>query len=171
MNLVIRTATKEDGWLIADISRETFQETFAAQNTARDMDLFLAEQFTRGRLMLEVGAPGQYFFLAYLDGMLAGYLKLSDTNPPQGISNKNAVEIARIYVLKAYAGKGVGKALMQKSIEVANELNKAAVWLGVWEKNEKATEFYKAWGFRKFGAHEFLLGADLQTDWLMEKTL
>lgn len=171
MDLVIRPACREDGWLVADISRQTFYETFAAHNTAADMELFLDEQFTRGRLMLEVGEPGLYFFLAYANGKLAGYLKLREGNLPASISNKNALEIARIYVLAAYAGKGLGKALMEKSIEVGKQLHKQALWLGVWEKNARAIDFYTSWGFKRFGEQEFLLGNDVQQDWLMEKIL
>ena len=171
MNVVIRSAIKEDAWLIADISRQTFYETFAAHNSVADMDIFLSEQFTRGKLMMEVGTPGLYFFLAYVDDVVAGYLKLREGNHPKGITNKNALEIARIYVLKDFAGKGVGKALMNKSIEMAAELKKDALWLGVWEKNKKAIEFYNNWGFKRFSEQDFLLGKDLQIDWLMEKPI
>ena len=44
-------AAKKDAELIADISRQTFYDTFAEHNTKEDMDKFMSEQFTRGRLM------------------------------------------------------------------------------------------------------------------------
>lgn len=171
MDLIIRSAGVEDGSLIADLSRQTFYETFAAYNTVEDMDTFLLEQFTRGRLMLEVGQPGLYFFIALANGEAVGYLKLREGKTPAGISNKNALEIARIYVLKSHAGKGIGKALMGKSLEVARSLQKETVWLGVWEKNGKAIDFYNSWGFIIFGQQDFLLGKDLQKDWLMKKNI
>ncbi|RYZ48514.1 MAG: hypothetical protein EOO14_21995, partial [Chitinophagaceae bacterium] len=55
MNITLRYATTEDAALVADISRQTFYDTFAADNTPENMDKFLSEQFTRGKLMLEVG--------------------------------------------------------------------------------------------------------------------
>lgn len=81
------------------------------------------------------------------------------------------MEIARIYALQSYIGKGVGSALMKKCIDQACELNKEIIWLGVWEKNQKAIHFYRKWGFEKFGTHIFILGDDPQTDWLMKKEL
>jgi GNAT superfamily N-acetyltransferase len=171
MNVTIREAGVADAVLIADLSRQTFDETFAAQNTKADMNMFLAEQFTRGRLILEVGKPHLYFFLAYVANEVAGYLKLSDKTPPAVISCTNALEIARIYVVQSYVGKGVGKALIEKSIEIAGNLGKKTLYLGVWEKNKKAIDFYTAWGFTKCGEQDFLLGEDLQKDWLMEKIL
>ena len=42
MNVTIREAGVADAVLIADLSRQTFDETFAAQNTKADMNMFLA---------------------------------------------------------------------------------------------------------------------------------
>jgi ribosomal protein S18 acetylase RimI-like enzyme len=41
----------------------------------------------------------------------------------------------------------------------------------VWEHNERALEFYRKWGFEKYGQHVFMLGNDAQTDLLMKKEL
>ena len=82
MNLTIRYATENDAALIADISRQTFYETFAPLNTKANMDIFMNVQFTKGRLMLEVGQRGNIFLLAYLNEEIAGYVKLRDTRIP-----------------------------------------------------------------------------------------
>lgn len=162
MNITIREAGTNDAVQIADISRQTFYETFAAFNSAANMKKFLREQFTRGRLILEVGKPGIYFYLAYMDNDLSGYLKLINDNAA------DKMEIARIYVLQSFVGAGVGKALMKKSIELCKKLGKQRLVLGVWEKNTKAIDFYTSWGFKKTGEQTFLLGDDLQIDWVME---
>jgi ribosomal protein S18 acetylase RimI-like enzyme len=83
----------------------------------------------------------------------------------------NAMEIARIYSMTNMIGKGVGKALMQASIDLAKEKGKEVIWLGVWEKNQRAIDFYIKWGFEKFDETDFLLGNDLQRDWLMRKLI
>jgi len=169
MNIQIREATIEDAVLVADLSQRTFFETFAKSNTEEDMQKFLKEQFTRGKLILEVGQPGLQFFLAYLDKQVAGYVKLRTGKNPPPLHGTKALEIARLYAAEAFIGKGVGKALMQKSIAVAQAAGKNVVWLGVWEKNTRAIAFYHKWGFTQFGETDFLLGNDLQRDWLMKK--
>ena len=45
------------------------------------------------------------------------------------------------------------------------------VWLDVWEKNPRAIAFYEKWGFKIVGEQSFQLGADLQHDWLMSRSL
>ena len=171
MNLVIRHATKEDAELIADISRQTFYDTFAADNRKEDMDKFLKEQFTKGKLMLEVGALGNTFLIAYYNSEVAGYVKLRESRPPKSLGTDKALEIARIYAVKHMIGKGTGKILMQSSIEIARQKKKEAVWRGVWEKNQRAIDFYTKWGFEKFDETDFLLGNDVQRDWLMKKVI
>jgi ribosomal protein S18 acetylase RimI-like enzyme len=39
--------------------------------------------------------------------------------------------------------------------------------LGVWEHNPRALAFYKRWGFEIVGRQAFLLGQDLQQDFVM----
>ena len=157
--------------LIADMSRRTFYDSFAAQNTKEDMELFLVRQFTRPKLMAEVGAPGNYFLLAWLGDRPAGYVHMRESNPPPALETLRSIEIARIYAEQWAIGKGVGNALMDRCLEIAREKTKTAVWLGVWENNPRAIAFYSRRGFEKFGEHIFVVGKDPQTDWLMRKLL
>jgi ribosomal protein S18 acetylase RimI-like enzyme len=129
------------------------------------------EQFTKELLMKEVGAKDNIFLLAFEADRVAGYARLRENNIPPDLHTSNAIEIARIYSATSQIGKGVGKALMQKCIDIALEKGKEAVWLGVWEKNERAIQFYQKWGFEKFAQHNFILGNDVQQDWLMVKKL
>lgn len=167
----IRLATSEDAELIARISQETFIHSFARFNTPENMDKFMNEQFTRENLMLEVTAPGSTFLLAFMDDVIAGYVRLREAPNPPELGNKRAIEIARIYMMPHIIGKGIGSLLMQQSIQIAKDSNKEIIWLGVWEHNPRAIAFYKRFGFEPFGTHLFMLGDDPQTDWLMMKEL
>lgn len=166
MNITIRTAAAADAELIADLSRETFYDAFIADNRKEDMDRFMNEQFTKESLMKEVGAPGNIFFLAYADDTVMGYARLRENQ-----AEKDKIEIARIYNKTSAIGKGIGKSLMLACIEAARQLNKKIIWLGVWEKNQRAIDFYTKFGFEKYDKHDFLLGDDLQKDWLMKKRI
>lgn len=171
MSIEVRYATAADAVLIADMSRQTFYETFVDDNTKEDMDKFMSEQFSREELIKEVGASGNIFLLAYEDDIPIGYVRMREGEKRSEFAGKSSIEIARIYALKSAIGKGVGKILMQKCIEIALENNKEIIWLGVWEKNDRAIAFYSKFGFEKFASHDFVLGTDVQTDWLMKKTL
>lgn len=167
----IRQATTADAALIAVLSRETFYDSFADQNTKADMQLFLDEQFTTDMLMAEVAEPDHTFFIASIDGEVAGYTKLKDQTHSALPEHSKAIEISRFYARKQMIGKGIGKAMMLHIIHYAQSLGKNTIWLGVWEHNARAIAFYTSFGFTKFSEHDFLLGTDLQRDWLMYKTL
>lgn len=167
----IRLATTDDAALIADLSRRTFYETFSQFNSRENMDKFMEEQFSTHQLIEEVSMPGNTFLLAYCNDEAVGYVRLRENNNPPELAGLQTLEIARIYVEQRMIGKGIGKTLMQHSIDVARKKVKQYLWLGVWEKNYPAIDFYRAWGFKKFGTHAFILGSDVQTDWLMIKKL
>ena len=169
MTLIIREATTKDARLIADISHQTFFETFAAYNRKEDMDKFLKQQFTKGKLIMEVGARENTFLLAYNGNDIAGYVKIRDERVPLSMGKVNALEVARLYAMSNQIGKGVGSRLMQACIDIAKQRKKEWLWLGVWEKNQRAINFYTKWGFEKFDETDFLLGDDMQRDWLMKK--
>ncbi|WP_276502176.1 GNAT family N-acetyltransferase [Terrimonas pollutisoli] len=167
----IRFATGGDAELIADMSRQTFYDTFASQNTVEDMNKFLNEQFTREALIQEVNTKDNIFLLAYDQEEPVGYARLRENNNPPSLGSANAIELARIYATSNSIGKGVGKALMEKCIGLAERGKKDFIWLGVWEKNQRAIDFYIRWGFEKFADHDFVLGNDVQKDWLMKKKI
>ena len=171
MPITIRYATENDAELIADLSRKTFSETFGYLNTKETMDKFLNEQFSRDKLINEVTGPDNIFLLVFDDETPVGYAKMRHGEKRPEFENRDSVEIARIYVINSYIGAGVGKELMRKCIFLARDMKKEIVWLGVWEKNNRAISFYKKWGFEKFGEHSFTLGDDVQNDWLMKKQL
>jgi GNAT superfamily N-acetyltransferase len=171
-SVTVSIADKPDAATIADISRRTFMDTFAPHNTPENMDLFMSTQFTRKQLINQVGAPGNTFLLARLDGEPVGYARLFEGKElPQGIAGSTAIEIARIYAEQHVIGKGVGKALMQAAIDLARQKGKDWIWLGVWEHNHRAIAFYEKMGFAIFDRHIFLLGQDVQYDWWMRRRI
>ena len=171
MSIIIRYATAADAENIARLSRQTFYDTFAAFNTKEDMDKFMNESFSMQKLMNEATAPENIFLAAFIDDELVGYAKLSESKNPMELEDAEAIEIGRIYAVQKTIGLGVGKALMQACIGIAKEKNKQLIWLGVWERNQRAISFYSKFGFEKFGEHDFVLGNDVQTDWLMKKII
>lgn len=112
-----------------------------------------------------------FFFIAWDEGSAIGYLKVNTAQAQTDMHEEDSLEIERIYVLNAYHGKKVGQLLYDKAVEIAVQLGKTSVWLGVWEENPRAIRFYEKNGFVAFGTHLFKLGDDEQTDIIMRKPL
>ncbi|ARU19221.1 GNAT family N-acetyltransferase [Ligilactobacillus salivarius] len=161
----------EDIKALQAIAKQTFTETFGSQNTAEDLAKFLSEEYDFDKLKAEVENPESFYYFYYFEDELAGYLKLNVGAAQTESDYPEALEIQRIYVLQKYQGKRIGLAMMQQALAVAKKLKKPQVWLGVWENNLKAQAFYQKSGFKKVGSHDFILGDDKQTDYILLKTL
>ncbi|HET6974957.1 MAG TPA: GNAT family N-acetyltransferase [Pyrinomonadaceae bacterium] len=171
VHVTIRHATADDASLLAEFGARTFHETFAADNTAEDMETYLASSFSLTQQSDELADPNSTFLIAEVDGLAAGYTMLHVGEVPDGIEGANPIEIVRIYVSSEWFGRGVGEALMHACFDEARKAGRETIWLGVWERNARAQAFYRKWNFRTVGEHTFQLGADQQLDLLMERPI
>jgi len=171
MNVKIRKIKILDLAQLQKIGISTFTETFAEHNTKEDLEKYLKESFAADKLIAELENPNAAFYFAELDDTIIGYLKINFGDAQTELKDNKSVEIERIYVLQAYHGKKIGQLLYNKAIEIAKEHQAQYVWLGVWEENHRALQFYKKNGFVQFDTHIFKLGNDEQTDIMMKLAL
>jgi ribosomal protein S18 acetylase RimI-like enzyme len=156
---------------LQQIGRQTFAETFAESNTAENMAKYLEEAYAYEKLSAEVNDANSVFYFAMMEDKEIGYLKLNFGASQTELKDNDALEIERIYVLKEFHGKKIGQLLFDKAIEVAKAKQVAYVWLGVWENNKRALQFYTKNGFVEFDQHIFVLGDEAQTDIMMKLEL
>lgn len=156
---------------LQQIGRQTFSETFAESNSAENMAKYLGEAYSHEKLSAELNNPNSFFYFAMLGEKVIGYLKINMGGSQTELKDNDALEIERIYVLKDYHGKKVGQLLFDKAIAIAKQQHLAYVWLGVWEENKRALQFYTKNGFVEFDQHVFVLGDEAQTDIMMKLVL
>lgn len=168
MNYTIKQATTDDIPALQALSRQTFSDAFAWYNTEADMQYYLEHNLSTAQLTKELKAPDTLFFLTWDGDKAIGYSKLALNTVPDGTTGM-ALEIARLYVLEAYHGSGVGQQLFQHALGKAKEVAATTLWLGVWELNPRAIRFYEKNGMLPFGTQTFQLGNDLQRDITMKR--
>jgi ribosomal protein S18 acetylase RimI-like enzyme len=167
----IRAISISDLAQLQKIGKTTFAETFTEHNTKEDLDKYLEESFSNETLTAELTNPHSSFYFAEIEHNVVGYLKINFSASQTELKDNEALEIERIYVLQSFHGKKLGQALYEKAIQIAKEKKVHYLWLGVWEKNNKAIQFYKKNGFVQFDTHIFKLGNDEQTDIMMKLKL
>jgi len=171
LHITIRRADHADANLLTELGARTFHETFAADNSPKDMAAYLASSFNLPQQTAELADSASTFLIAEVHGKAAGYAKLYAGAPAEGIDGTNPIELVRLYVEKEWFGSGVGGALMRACLEESSRSGFDTMWLGVWERNARAQAFYRKWDFRPFGEQVFQLGEDAQTDILMQRRL
>lgn len=167
----IRYGTPSDNVLLAEISAETFYDSFAEQNTPENMAAYLAASFSPEKQALELNDPAFKFLILEMNGQAAGYARVYFGQATEDVTGKRPMELVRIYARKAWVGKGIGAQLMQACLGEAKGAGCDVVWLGVWEMNPRAIAFYQKWGFETVGKKAFRLGDDLQHDFIMARPL
>ena len=167
----IKRVTINDLDQLQIIGRQTFSETFSAWNTEENMTKYLDEGFSVEKLTAELNDKNSEFYFAALDHNVIGYLKLNYGQSQTELQDTKSVEIERIYVVRDFHGKSVGKQLYDQAIQISKQKDADYVWLGVWEKNQRAINFYTKNGFVEFDKHIFKLGNDEQTDIMMKRII
>jgi GNAT superfamily N-acetyltransferase len=168
-DLSFREAVVSDASLIAHIGAETFKATFGPDNTPEDMEAYLVANFNLEVIKALLDETSSTFLLGYEYEKVIGYAMLMEGVPPDSIVSPNPIELVRFYILPELIGSGYGSELMSACLAKAYDLGHTTVWLGVWEKNLRAIRFYEKWGFRKVGIKQFILGQDVQSDFIMQR--
>ena len=169
--ILIRAATAADARLLADLGRRTFAEAFAAFNSAEDLRLFLEQTYGESIQARELAEPEAWHLLAEADGEAIGFARLRRGAVPGCVTGPDPLELQRIYVLQAWLGLKAGPALLQRCLDEGWALGARTLWLGVWERNDRARAFYRRHGFEEVGDHTFVVGTDPQRDVIMVRSL
>jgi len=142
---------------LQQISKTTFTDTYAWGNTQENMHAYLEAHFSLAQLKKEISNPESFFYFARHKTQVVGYLKLN-MGQAQSETQKAALEIERIYVLKNFQGQHIGKTLFQKALAIAQKKQLQFVWPSVWENNSRAIAFYTTLGFIPYDKHLFKCG-------------
>lgn len=171
MSVAIRPAVPADAAWLAALAERTFRETNTAHNTPENMEQYVADHFGPARQEAELRDPQMTTLVAEVDGRAAGYVQLARSAPPPPVTGPSPIEVVRFYVDRPWHGQGIAPILMSATVEAARQAGGRTLWLGVWERNERAIAFYRKSGFREAGTQTFVLGADHQRDFVLTRPL
>jgi GNAT superfamily N-acetyltransferase len=169
--IAIRRARVEDAAALAALATKTFLDAYSWGNKPEDMAAYVAENFTEAAIAKDLVDPRATYLVGSEGPLLVGYVKLFEGAAPACVKTKKPIELARIYLEQTRHGSGAGAVLLNAALIEAGRLGARSVWLGVWEKNERARAFYAKHGFEDVGVHEFVLGADVQQDRILVRAL
>ncbi|MDX2284239.1 MAG: GNAT family N-acetyltransferase [Bacteroidia bacterium] len=163
--LSLRRCGSADAAMLSAFSRATFAQAFASQNDPEALEAYMSRAFAPVQLLGELEDPAVLFF-CWEDaaGAPAGYAKLARSSGSQ-------MELSRFYTERSWQGSGLAQQMMAHCLHTARSAGCSRIWLGVWQENPRAIRFYEKCGFRITGVMTFLMGAEAQQDWKMEREL
>ena len=170
--IIMRRITLEDVPTLSLLAKKTFYDTFTGTCTPADMQSFLEQYYNEKSMSAEVENKAYQYYFALIDDEIVGYLLFAENNEEFASLNKKALELKRFYVIESNHGKGIAQKMMQHYLEFATVEKYNLAFLGVWEYNYKAQNFYTKYGFAKTNhTHSFPVGDTPQLDVYMIKEL
>jgi ribosomal protein S18 acetylase RimI-like enzyme len=164
----LHDATPEDAARLAEFGARTFFESFAADNTPEDMRRHLEAAWAPPKQLAELRDPDIDTLVARNGaGEWLAFAQLRAGKVSDGVPAAGSIELWRFYVDKRWHGRGVAASLMAAAKQRAKKRGANTLWLGVWERNERAKAFYAKHGFGKVGSQVFVVGSDPQKDHVM----
>jgi diamine N-acetyltransferase len=158
--------------LLSALAKKTFFETFTGTCTPEDMLHFLETHYNQKTLQTELENPSVHYYFTYLNNEVVGYLSYAESNTIFADVATKAIELNRFYILQGYHAKGIAQKMMEHFLGYATNNLYPIAFLGVWEYNYKAQNFYKKFGFElTLKKHAFPAGNTPQTDVYMLKYL
>ena len=164
---MIRVATENDAAALAELAAKTFHETFAADNRPEDLRLYMESAYGLSQQRAELLDPDITTLFVQDGEDLIGYAQIRSGVAPDCITGEAPIELARFYIAQPGQGRGFAQQLMKRVLSECRRRGGRTLWLGVWERNERAKSFYKKIGFVDVGSHIFMVGTDAQTDRVM----
>lgn len=149
------------------IAVETFRHTYQHKNEPIHFEKYVEKSFNDEQVKTDLANPLVHFFFVKIENEHAGYFKLNEAGGQSDLNKLGSLEVERIYVYEKFKGQGIGRKMIEFSLDFAKECKLTEVWLGVWDQNAAAIAFYEKMGFEKFGTHSFMMGEDEQMDYLL----
>ncbi len=169
--ITVRRATPEDANLIASIATVSFYEAYFEQDDSHDLANYLVENFSPEVIAAELDSSAFTYLLVLRKGKTVGYAKLRDGEVHESVTDRNAIELQRFYMIERVWGTGVGDVLLDRCIEEATSAGKSVLWLGVWEENRRGLSFYNRHGFERVGTLTFPYGDSVGINAVMQIAL
>lgn len=134
----IRALRKEDNPRLAKIVRDTLAEFGANHPNTVYYDP------TTDSLFEMFQTHGSKYFLAELDGEMVGG---GGIYPTDGLP-QDTCELVKMYLLPQARGLGLGRKLIEKCIEAANDLGYKNIYLETMPELKQALYVYEKFGFK-----------------------
>ena len=163
--LIIRPATLSDRALIRSISERTWPSTYGHIISQEQIDFMLEWMYSDASLEKQMNT-GCSFYIASIkkeneQWEAVGFCSVSpekeENNGTEKVEGSKAHKLNKLYVLPTAQGTGAGKALLNKSIEVAKASGSSSLCLQVNKQNDAYT-FYLKHGFVKEQEFKFDIG-------------
>jgi ribosomal protein S18 acetylase RimI-like enzyme len=144
----VRKLTGDDAPSYRELRLRALREHPDAFTSSFEEDRLKPIEWSRQRLSPRPEAPHDFVLGAFADGKLVGILGMF---VEQRMKVRHIGEVFGMYIAPEYAGRGLGRLLVDACIARARAAGLERLRLTVTESNARAKSLYERAGFRAFG--------------------
>lgn len=163
--IVINLLSKNEMVVVREIAQITWPITYREILSSEQLDFMFEWMYNLETLQNQV-EEGQLYYVLKENEKPLGFIGLELFT-----TEKNELKIQKIYVLPDNQGKGVGRKLIEKAVEIAQKKGIENVILNV-NRFNKAVSFYQKLGFKISSEVNIDIGKGyLMEDYIMNYTI
>jgi GNAT superfamily N-acetyltransferase len=145
--VALKLCSAEDIPAIREVALQSYKEHYLYLWTEqRFAEWYMNKSFSVTSLTEQMKNEEALFYLVTTNGKAIGFIKLNKNKPLPGDDAVNSIELERIYLLKAFSGKGIGTEVLQMIIDKSKEEGKRVLWLKSMDSSDSLF-FYQKRGF------------------------
>lgn len=145
--IALRTADPSDALCIGVLATQVFLDTYAMDGIRPSLAREVLHHLSTGAIARSLADPATVFLVAERAGHLIGFAELTIGATHEFAGPEATVELGRLYVQRAFAGKGIGTMLLARSEVLARARGAGALWLTAWVGNRRGLAFYARRGY------------------------
>jgi GNAT superfamily N-acetyltransferase len=172
----VRVAATTHTQELAAVAARTFPLACPPSSTRENVAAFIEAHLRAQRFAEYVTDPDHLVLIAEVDNRIIGYCMLirgvpDDADVQRAVTVLPTAELSKMYVLPEKHSTGTAAALMEAAVDRAPAMSARSLWLGVNQENVRAQRFYAKHGFVINGTKTFQLGAVVENDYVMVRSV
>ena len=134
--------------ILSDLAKKIYIPHYPYLWEQGGLDWYINEYaYPVAKMKAELKDPNNVHFIAYLNKVAIGYLKININTTTKSFDPTVTLELERIYIDIDCIQKGVGTQLLNFVKQLAVKYNKKEIVLKAMDSAEKALQFYQKNGF------------------------
>lgn len=132
--------------IYCSVGQKSYREHYLHLWENEDPTPYIANSLQKSVVIQELKNPNLAHYLIQMGEDIVGIVKLVKNCGIDELSDDISLKAEKIYLLKAYSGKGLGKKVLQLIEQKALALKKKVIWLDTMQKGNPI-QFYQKNGF------------------------
>lgn len=166
----IQLASSDDITQLSQFAGKTFSDTFRHYKQ-EDLQNHLEKTCSEKYFTNQINNSNNKTIIIKEDNIIIAYAKYGKLELPVNNPVYPGNELHRLYVDPNKKHSGIGSQLIKYVFDKSIEEKNKSIYLGVYNDNKIAIQFYQKHGFQKIGEYNYFVGPHIDREHIMQKIL